>query len=102
VADDEVELPQRRQALLRDVAVDQLDVVEPECPDPLATLADVDRGKVDADGGRVWVHRCECDQVACGRAADLEHAGTRDIGGLESEKPCDRGQLTRRRSRMAV
>jgi hypothetical protein len=85
VADDEVEVPERRQVHVRDVADDQLDVVEPECPHPLATLADVDRGEVDANGARVWVHRGEWDQVACGRAADLEHSRTRDVGGFEAE-----------------
>ena len=102
VADDEIELPQRRQVHARDVARQQLEVVKAERLRALATLVDVHLRQIDAHCARARMARGERDQVAPGRTADFQHSRAGHLGCAQPEQIGDRGQVSRRRLRISM
>ena len=58
--------------------------------------------QIDADRARQRMRRRKRDQVACSRTTDFEHPGAGDVGWIQSERPRDRGKLSRCRLGVCV
>ena len=102
MADNEIELPQRRRIDLRDVGLYSSTLVRPKRRDALAPFVDLHLRQIDADRSGVGMPCGERDQVAACRAPDLEYTRRRHIGDVEAEQMSNRGQMPRRGLRKRV
>jgi hypothetical protein len=85
VADDEVELSQRRQIDVADIARPQLEVVKTQRLQAPAPLIYLYLRQVDAHDACLGMHRRKWDQVSAGGTADFEHARAGNLGHVQPE-----------------
>jgi len=100
VGDHEIELPQLRKIHSRDVARQQLQIVEAQGVHTRAPMVDLHLRQIDAHDTRPRMCRSKRDQVASGATADFEHPRGCDLGCFQAEQISDSGQLSRRRLRV--
>jgi hypothetical protein len=93
VGDDVVELAELREVHARDVAGNQLEIIEAERCRHRSPIVDLHGRQVDTDHSRAPMGDGEGNAVASCRTTDLEHAGGGHLGRLQPEEMGGRREL---------
>jgi hypothetical protein len=101
VYQDVVELAQLR-AEVEDARLAQIDVRQPQLAHDGLPVGDLSAGQIDADKPAVRRAQRHRDQVAAAGGAELQHAATVRMRGVEPEQPGDRRQAVGMRLRERV
>ena len=96
MGDDVVEPAQSGQVHARDVASDQLEVVEAQGFYAGSPDVDLDLREVDAHDVRLGVCDGERNDVTPSGTTDFEHTCAGHLGSFQPEQVRDRGQVARR------